>query len=51
MNPFINTKFARVYHTMIAESWKYSITCTQTPPKGSKKIGLLQQVVFKCRFY
>ena len=30
---------------------KYSITCVQRPPKGSNKSGLLQQVVFKCRFY
>ena len=29
----------------------YSITCIQRPPKGSDKSGLLQQVVFKCRFY
>ena len=28
----------------------YSITCIQRPPKGSKKSGLLQEVVFKCRF-
>ena len=30
---------------------KYSITCIQRPLKGSNKSGLLQQVVFKCRFY
>ena len=29
----------------------YSITCIQRPLKGSNEIGLLQQVVFKCRFY
>ena len=29
---------------------KYSITCFQRAPKGSNKSGLLQQVVFKCRF-
>ena len=29
----------------------YSITCIQRSPKGSNKSGLLQQVVFKCRFY
>ena len=29
----------------------YSITCIQRPPKGSIESGLLQQVVFKCRFY
>ena len=29
----------------------YSITCIQRPPKGSYERGLLQQVVFKCRFY
>ena len=28
-----------------------SITCIQRPPKGSSKSGLLQQVVFKCRFH
>ena len=26
------------------------MTCTQSRPKGSYKSGLLQQVVFKCRF-
>ena len=30
---------------------KYSITCIQRPPEGSNKSDLLQQVVFKCRFY
>ena len=30
---------------------KYNITCIKRPPKGSNKSGLLQQVVFKCRFY
>ena len=30
---------------------KYSITCTQRPLKGSNESGILQQVVFKCRFY
>ena len=30
---------------------KYSITCIQRLLKGSNEIGLLQQVVFKCRFY
>ena len=25
--------------------------CIQRPPKGSNKSVLLQQVVFKCRFY
>ena len=29
----------------------YSITCIQRPPKGSNESGLLQQVVFKCRYY
>ena len=29
----------------------YSITCIQRPTKGSHKSGLLQQVVFKCKFY
>ena len=29
----------------------HSITCIQRPPKGSNESGLLQQVVFKCRFY
>ena len=29
----------------------YSITCIQRPPKGNHKSGLLQQVVFKYRFY
>ena len=29
----------------------YSITCIQRPHKGSNESGLLQQVVFKCRFY
>ena len=30
---------------------KYSITCIQRPLKGSNQKGLLQQMVFKCRFY
>ena len=30
---------------------RYSITCIQRPLKGSKENGLLQQVVFRCRFY
>ena len=30
---------------------KYSITCIQRPLKGSNESGLLQQVVFKYRFY
>ena len=30
---------------------KYSITCIQRPLKESNESGLLQQVVFKCRFY
>ena len=29
----------------------YSITCIQRPLKGGNESGLLQQVVFKCRFY
>ena len=29
---------------------KHSISCSQRPPKGSNKSGLLQQVTFKCRF-
>ena len=29
----------------------YSITCIQRPLKGSNKSGLLQQVVFECRFH
>ena len=29
----------------------YGITCIQRPLKGSNESGLLQQVVFKCRFY
>ena len=29
----------------------YSITRIQRPLKGSNESGLLQQVVFKCRFY
>ena len=29
---------------------KYSIACIQRPLKGSNESGLLQQVVFKCRF-
>ena len=29
----------------------YSITCIQRPYNGSNVSGLLQQVVFKCRFY
>ena len=29
----------------------YSITCIQRSLKGSNESGLLQQVVFKCRFY
>ena len=29
----------------------YRITCIQRPLKGSNESGLLQQVVFKCRFY
>ena len=29
----------------------YSITCIQRPLKGSNESGLLQQVVFECRFY
>ena len=28
----------------------YSITCIQRPLKGSDESGLLQQVIFKCRF-
>ena len=31
-------------------SFNYSITCLQRPLKGNNKNGLLQQVVFKCRF-
>ena len=30
---------------------KYSITCIKRPLKGSNESGLVQQVVFKCRFY
>ena len=30
---------------------EYSITCIKRPLKGSNESGLLQQVVFKCRFY
>ena len=30
---------------------KYSITCIQRALKGSNESGLLQQVVFNCRFY
>ena len=30
---------------------KYSITCIKRPRKRSDKSSLLQQVVFKCRFY
>ena len=30
---------------------RYSITCIQRPLKRSNESGLLQQVVFKCRFY
>ena len=37
-----NSKFAYSYN---------SITCIKRPLKGSNKSGLLQQVVFKCRFY
>ena len=35
------------------EKWgyNYSITCIQRPLKGSNESGLLQPVVFKCRFY
>ena len=29
----------------------YSITCVQRPLNGSDESGVLQQVVFKCRFY
>ena len=29
----------------------YSITCIQRPLKGSNESGLLQPVVFKCRFH
>ena len=29
----------------------YSITCIKRPLKESNEGGLLQQVVFKCRFY
>ena len=29
----------------------YSITCIKRPLKGSNESGLLQQIVFKCRFY
>ena len=32
-------------------SFKYTITCIQRLPMGNNKSGLLQQVVFKCRFY
>ena len=28
-----------------------SITCIQRPSKGSNKSGLLQEVIFTCRFY
>ena len=28
----------------------YSITCIQRPLTGSNESGLIQQVVFKCRF-
>ena len=39
-------------HTNLCEViTKYRITCIQRPPRGSNKSGLLQQVVFKCRFY
>ena len=30
---------------------KYSITCIQWLLKGNNESGLLQEVVFKCRFY
>ena len=30
---------------------EYTITCIQRSLKGSNESGLLQQVVFKCRFY
>ena len=30
---------------------QYSITCIKRPIKGSNESGLIQQVVFKCRFY
>ena len=35
----------------ISSRRKYSITCIQRPFKASDKNGLLQHMVFKCRFY
>ena len=42
MRPFTLTVLPRT---------KYSITCIQRPLNGSNESGLLQQVIFKCRFY
>ena len=36
---------------MLDYNYMYSITCIQRPLKGSNESGLLQQVVFKFRFY
>ena len=46
-------KINRVLYTSICVSCAryYSITCIQRLLKGSNESGLLQQVVFKCRFY
>ena len=45
--------FSKCFNTIKNKNYhfKNSITCIKRPPKGSYKGGLLQQVVFKCRFY
>ena len=47
-NAFFNLEMSKLLY---GKGLKYSITCIQTPPKGRNKSGLLQQVVFECRFY
>ena len=51
--------YSKTFTLAIAFEWEvielsfftYSITCIQRPPKGSKKSGLLQQLVCRCRFH
>ena len=42
--------FQNVFYLIIDKKY-YSTTCIQRPLKGNNGSSLLQQVVFKCRFY
>ena len=46
-----NGQFRAVQNEEFFTCVQYSITCIQRTLKGSNESGLLQQVVFKCRFY